>query len=189
MLTIKKHVWLMSLLIGMAATVLLTTPAQAQKSKAAIRIDQQVDAALKKLYKSSPAARRLQKNATAILVFPTIVKAGFGFGGATGYGSLRQKGKTTGYYDTFTASYGFQAGIQSFGYALFFMDNDSLSYLDKSGGFELGVGPSLVVLNKGTAKSLTTSTAQKGIYAITFSQAGIMGGAGIQGTKISKFYP
>lgn len=184
-----KYLWLTSLLLGMVAAVILATPAQAQKSKAAIRIDQQVDVALKKLYKSSPVARRLQKNATAILVFPTIVKAGFGFGGATGYGSLRQNGKTTGYYDTFTASYGFQAGLQSFGYALFFMDNDSLSYLDKSGGFELGVGPSLVILNEGAAKSVTTTTTQKGIYAITFSQAGLMGGAGIQGTKISRFYP
>lgn len=96
----------------MAAVLIFVTLAQAQISKVAIKIDQQVDAALKKLYKSSPAARRLQKNATAILVFPTVVKAGFGFGGATGYGSLRQNGKTTGYYDTFSASSGFQAGLQ-----------------------------------------------------------------------------
>jgi lipid-binding SYLF domain-containing protein len=69
------------------------------------------------------------------------------------------------------------------------MDDDSLSYLDKTGGFELGVGPSLVILDAGMAKSLTSTTVQKGIYAFTFDQKGIMGGAGIQGTKISKFHP
>jgi lipid-binding SYLF domain-containing protein len=189
MLTFKKHVWFTSLLLGMVAAVIVTTPAEAGKSKTAIRIDMEAKAALNKLYKSNPGARRLGAKATAILVFPTILKAGFMYGAATGYGALLQKGKTIGYYDTFSASYGFQAGIQGFGYALFFMGKDSLSYLDKSGGFELGVGPSLVVLDAGMAKKMSSTTVQKGVYAIIFDQKGIMGGAGIEGTKISKFHP
>jgi hypothetical protein len=69
------------------------------------------------------------------------------------------------------------------------MDNDSLRYLDNSAGFELGTGPSLVVLDTGFGKNLSTTTLQKGIYAFIFDQKGLMGGIGIQGTKITRFNP
>ncbi len=190
MITIKKHVWFTSLLLGMVAAVLLVTPAQAGKSKAATSIDKKANVALNKLLQSNKDARNLQKNATAILVFPRVVKAGFGFGAQVGDGALMDSNKKTiGYYNTFAASYGFQAGIQGFGYVLFFMDNDSLSYLDKSGGFELGVGPSLVVVNKGFGKNVTSTTLRKGIYAFIFDQKGAFGGAGLSGTKITKINP
>ncbi|MEE9222879.1 MAG: YSC84-related protein, partial [Nitrosomonadaceae bacterium] len=87
------------------------------------------------------------------------------------------------------ASYGFQAGLQGFGYVLFFMDTDSLSYLDKSAGWELGVGPSIVIVDKGFGKNLTSTTLQKGVYAFIFDQKGIMAGAGIQGTKVTRIHP
>jgi lipid-binding SYLF domain-containing protein len=122
-------------------------------------------------------------------VFPSILKAGFGFGAQAGNGALMMKGRTVAYYNSSAASYGFQAGIQGFGYALFFMDGNSLSYLRKSSGFELGVGPSLVVVDKGFGKVMSSTTLRKGIYAFVFDQKGIMGGAGIQGTKITKFNP
>jgi lipid-binding SYLF domain-containing protein len=190
MITVKKHVWLTSLLLGMVAAVMLATPAQAGKSKQAIRIENDSRASLNKLLASNKDARNLQKNATAILVFPRVVKAGFGFGAQIGNGALMDSNKKTiGYYRTFAASYGFQAGIKGFGYVLFFMDNDSLSYLDKSGGFELGVGPSLVVVEKGFGKAVTSTTLQKGIYAFIFDLKGAFGGAGLQGTKITKTNP
>ena len=69
------------------------------------------------------------------------------------------------------------------------MDDDSLSYLDKSGGFELGMGPSLVIVDAGFGKKMSSTTLQKGVYAFIFDQNGIMGGTGIEGTKISKFHP
>jgi len=122
-------------------------------------------------------------------VFLTILKAGFGFGAQIGNGALRQNGKTTGYYNTTAASYGFWAGIQEFGYALFFMDNASLSYLDKSDGFELGIGPSLVVVDKGFGKVVSSTTLQKGVYAFVLDQKGLMGGMGIQVTKVTRIHP
>ena len=190
MFTIKKHVWLTSLLLGIVVAVILASPAQARKSKDAIRIEKKVDVALNKLLRSNRDARKLFKQAVAILVFPDILKAGFGYGAQVGDGVLiDSNGKTAGFYNTFAASYGFQVGLQGFGYALFFMDNDSLSYLDKSKGFELGVGPSLVVVNAGFGKTVSTSTLRKGIYAFIFDQKGLMGGAGIQGTKITKINP
>ena len=74
-------------------------------------------------------------------------------------------------------------------YVLFFMDNDSLQYLNKSDGWELGTGPSLVVLDKGFGKNLSTTTLQKCVYAYIFDQKGLMGGVGIRGSKITKITP
>jgi lipid-binding SYLF domain-containing protein len=99
-----------------------------------------------------------------------MVKAGFLFGAQYGEGVLREKGKSVGYYNTVAGSYGLQVGVQSFGYVLFFMTASALNYLHKSEGFEIGVGPSIVVLDEGKAKTLTTTTGQSDIYAFIFDQ-------------------
>ena len=107
-------------------------------------------------------------------------------GAQYGEGALRRQGKTVGYYNSVAASYGWQAGVQSFGYVLFFMSDAALQYLDKSEGFEIGTGPSLVVLDQGAAKAFTTTTVQSDMYAVIFNQSGLMAGVGVQGSKISR---
>jgi lipid-binding SYLF domain-containing protein len=62
------------------------------------------------------------------------------------------------------ASYGLQAGAQKFGYALFLMNDKAVEYLDNSEGWEIGVGPSIVIVG----------------------QKGLMAGLGIQGSKLTK---
>jgi len=156
-------------------------------SKATINRD--AKATLDKLYKNNPGAKALGDKSVGVLVFPSIVKGGFIIAGQFGDGALRRNGKSVAYYRSLAASYGFQAGAQAFGYVLFFMDDDSLRYLDNSAGFELGTGPSLVVLDSGFGKNFSTTTLQKGIYAFIFNQKGLMGGVGIQGTKITKINP
>jgi lipid-binding SYLF domain-containing protein len=155
----------------------------------AAEIDRDVDAALQKLYRSSPVAVELSKVAKGVLVYPNVIKAGLIVGGQYGEGALRVDGKTVGYYNTVAASYGLQAGAQSFGYALFFMTDKGLDFLKSSDGWEIGVGPSVVVMDKGKAKSFTTTTAKDDIYAFFFSQEGLMAGLGLQGSKISKIKP
>lgn len=155
----------------------------------AVDIDSDVNAALSSLYSTSPEAKALSARAKGILVFPSVLKAGFIGGASYGKGALRIRGRTAGYYNTVSASYGLQAGIQKFGYALFFMDQDSLSYLNSSAGWEIGVGPSIVVVDAGVARSLTTTTAREGIYAFIFDQKGLMAGLGLQGSKITKISP
>jgi lipid-binding SYLF domain-containing protein len=91
-----------------------------------------------------------------------------------------------GYYNSLAGSYGLQAGVQTFGYALFFMNEAALAYLDKSDGWEIGVGPSIVVVDEGVGKSLTSTTITHDVYAFIFDQKGLMAGLGIQGSKISK---
>jgi lipid-binding SYLF domain-containing protein len=143
-------------------------------------------AALTKLYESEPVAKTIGEKAKAILVFPSIVKAGFIVGGQYGEGVLLEDGKVIAHYNSVAASYGLQAGVQSFGYALFLMSDKALQYLSKSDGWELGVGPSIVIVDKGKAKSLTTTTLKDDVYAFIFNQKGLMAGLGLQGSKITK---
>ena len=149
-------------------------------------INRGVDAALARLYATVPDAKALAQRAKGVLVFPDIVKAGFLFGAQYGDGALRRRGKTVGYYNTVAGSYGLQAGVQKFGYALFFMSDSALAYLDKSDGFEIGVGPSIVIVDAGKAVTHTTTTVQSDIYAFIFDQRGLMAGLGLQGSKISR---
>jgi lipid-binding SYLF domain-containing protein len=109
-----------------------------------------------------------------------VVGAQYGMGGA-----LFKNGRTAGYYNVLAGSYGLQANLQSFSYALFFMDNASLNYLNRSEGWEIGIGPSIVVVDKGMARTLTTTTAQSGVYAFIFDQKGLMAGLGLQGSKLA----
>lgn len=155
-------------------------------AETAAELDRDVDTAYAKLLAGSPAAKELAKVAKGALVFPNIVKGGLIIGGQYGKGALRVHGKTTGYYNTAAASFGLQAGAQSFGYVMFFMTNDALKYLDKSDGWEVGVGPTLVVVDEGVARSLSTSTAKDDIYVFFFDQKGLMAGLGVQGSKITK---
>jgi lipid-binding SYLF domain-containing protein len=164
----------------------VTISAKPAVAASAAEINRDVDAALASMYASVPETRQLASQAKAMLVFPNIVKAGFLLGAQYGEGALRQRGKTVGYYNSAAASYGLQAGAQRFGYALFFMSDSAVKYLSDSGGFELGVGPSIVVLDTGTARALTSSTIQNDIYAVFFDQRGLMAGLGLQGSKISR---
>ncbi|MGD0231485.1 MAG: lipid-binding SYLF domain-containing protein [Syntrophorhabdales bacterium] len=149
-------------------------------------IDADANAALVKLYEDSPVAKALADKAVGILVFPNIVKAGFIVGAHYGEGALLQQGKTVGYYNSVAGSYGLQAGIQTFGYVLFLMTSRAVEYLERSSGWEIGVGPSIVIVDKGVAKTLTTTTAKSDVYAFIFDQKGLMAGLGLQGSKITK---
>jgi lipid-binding SYLF domain-containing protein len=149
-------------------------------------IDRDVRKALENLYAKSPSAKAMGEKAIGILVFPGIVKGGFIVGGQYGEGALIKDEKAVAHYNTVAASYGLQAGLQKFGYALFFMTDSALKWIDKSDGWEIGVGPSIVVVDVGAAASMTSTTAQADIYAFFFDQKGLMGGIGLQGTKITK---
>lgn len=181
----------LTMLLSMVLLVVVFILASPQMSQAATadEINRDVDSGLMNLYRTTPAAKKMAKIAKGILVFPRVIKGGLIVGGQYGEGALRVGGVTTGYFNTVAASWGLQAGAQSFGYALFFLDDAGLRYLQKSEGWEIGVGPSVVVVDQGVARSLTTTTAKSGIYAFIFQQKGLMAGIGIQGSKISRITP
>ena len=142
--------------------------------------------ALQQLVAQNPAAAKAKSKAVAVLVFPDVVKAGFIFGAQGGKGVLFTNGRPDGRYQTVAASYGLQAGVQKFGYALFLMNQRALNWIHDTRGWEIGTGPSVVIVDKGMARSFTTDTMHSGIYAFTFDQRGLMAGLGLQGSKITR---
>ena len=170
-----------------AAAVAATLVSFSNLSLAATAEDLNKDAAqaLQTLYKTNPFAESVSKKARAVLVFPKIVKAGLVFGGAYGEGVLLKGGQHVGYFNSVAASWGWQAGAESYSYAVFLMNDKAVTYLDKSKGWEFGVGPTVVVVNEGVAKNLSTSTMKDDAYAFIFDQTGLMASLSIEGTKIS----
>ncbi|MGF1593954.1 MAG: YSC84-related protein [Kiloniellaceae bacterium] len=165
---------------------LSAAPAQAEK---AATIEQNSREALALLKQNSEGARRLADDARAILVFPKIVKGGLIIGGQYGEGALFNGEDLNGYYSTAAASFGLQAGLQTFGYAVFFLDDGAVQYLDSSDGWEIGTAPNVVVVESGAGASLTTTSAKENIYVFFFDQKGLMAGVTIEGTKITKINP
>ncbi len=160
-----------------------TRPAMAESAQG---LEEDSKAALNSLLSNSAIARALNAKAVAVLVFPSIIKAGFIVGAAYGEGVLYKGGRVAGFYNSVAGSYGLQAGAQKYGYALFLMTHKAVNYLNKSEGWELGTGPSLVVVDEGFASSFSTTTLQKDVYAFIFDQKGLMAGIGLQGSKITK---
>ena len=142
--------------------------------------------ARQQLVAQNPAAAKANSKALAVLVFPNVVKAGFVFGAEGGKGILFMHGQPSGRYRTVAASYGLQAGVQKYGYALFFMNQKAVDWIDTTRGWEIGTGPSVVIVDKGMARSFATSTMHSGIHAFTFDQQGLMAGLGLQGSKIMR---
>jgi lipid-binding SYLF domain-containing protein len=163
--------------------------AQEKGKTAAAELTSESQAALQALYAKVPVAKQLGATAQAILVFPEVKKAGLGIGGQYGEGTLLEKGKATAYYKTTGASVGLQVGAQKYGYAMFFMNAKALDEFKKASGFEVGVGPSVVLVDEGMAKNTTTTTMKDDIYAFVFGQKGLMAGLGIQGNKITAITP
>jgi lipid-binding SYLF domain-containing protein len=178
-----------ALVLATVTTIALN--ARVALAASASEIDSKANVALQTLYANTPGAKALVMQAKGVLVFPNIVKGGFIVAGQYGDGALRRQGerKTAAYYRSIAASYGLQAGVQSFGYALLFMDDESLAHLEQSRGWEIGTGPSVVILDKGFGKSMSTTTMRKGVYAFIFSQKGLMAGLGLQGSKITPITP
>jgi lipid-binding SYLF domain-containing protein len=149
-------------------------------------LDKDSNQALQSLYRTHPLAEQLSHRAKAVLIFPNIVKAGFIFGGAYGEGELQSGSSVDGYYNSLTGSWGLQAGAQSYGYVVFLMTNKAVRYVHGSHGWEIGVGPTVVIVDEGAAKNLSTSTMKSDAYAFIFDQQGLMAGISLEGTKISR---
>jgi lipid-binding SYLF domain-containing protein len=144
---------------------------------------------LAQLYEKSTKAIYFKERAKAILIFPRIYKAGFMVGAQTGDGVLFEHGRPTRYYNISAASFGLQAGGQAFSYALFFMKESALAFLEKSDGWAIGSGPSIVVIDKGAASSSTSTTLTQDVVAFPFGQSGLMAGLGLEGSKITAIHP
>lgn len=172
-----------------AAGLALAAMPRAAAAKTRAEINRGADDALARLFRADPDARALAGRAVGVLIFPEVVKAGLMIGGEYGEGVLREGRNTVGYYRLTTASYGLQAGAQRYSYVMMLMTPEARRYIDRSDGWEVGTGPSVVLMDKGMAKRMTSTTVTQDVLAFVFGQSGIMGGIGLQGSKISRFQP
>jgi lipid-binding SYLF domain-containing protein len=169
-----------------AGLILVATALFAVRAASADDLTSESRHALQQLVAQNPAAAKANSKALAVLVFPNVVKAGFVLGAQGGNGVLFVHGQPHGRYRTVAASYGLQAGVQKYGYALFFMDQKSVDWINSTRGWEIGTGPSVVIVDKGMARSFSSTTLHSGIYAFAFDQKGLMAGLGLQGSKIKR---
>ena len=183
----KLNAFLVAAGLALAAAIPMTavTIDHAAAASTAEDLNRDAEQALQTLYRTNPVAASIGKQAKAVLVFPNIVKAALVFGGAYGEGVLMRGGRPVDYFNSFSGSWGLQAGVQSYGYALFLMNDKAIDYLNKTQGWEIGVGPTVVVVNEGVAKNLSSTTLKDDSYAFIFDQKGLMAGVSIEGTKIS----
>ncbi len=172
----------------LTACVLATFVVLPGQANAGTPEDLNVDSkqALAILVKANPIAAVMSKKAKATLIFPNVVKAGLIFGGAYGEGVLLKGAQFDGYFNSVTVSFGWQAGAQSYGYVVFLMSEKAIQYVRDTHGLEIGVGPTVVMVDEGSAKNLTSSTLKHDAYAFIFDQQGLMASLSIEGTKISR---
>ena len=169
--------------LGLVLAAAAPPPAQAASMA---QIDAEVDAALIRFFEEVPAAKDLAKQAKGILIFPGVVKAGFGVGGQYGEGALRVGGKSVGYYNTMAASIGLQIGVQSRAEVLMFMTQEALDRFQSSDGWEVGVDGSVAVAKVGVAGQIDTNTVREPVIGFVFGEQGLMANLNLEGAKITK---
>lgn len=149
-------------------------------------IDADVKASIAEFYEKSQAGKALSEKASGMLVFPKVIKAGFGVGGEYGEGALLVKGKTVEYYSTAGASIGLQFGAQQKSQVILFMNDDVLKKFRNSDGWEAGVDGSVAVAELGAGGELSSNTAQEPIIGFIFSNKGLMYNLTFEGSKMTK---
>ncbi len=168
------------LIVSLANTVLASS---------AREIDTSVDVAIERWEKKVVGTDALVKKSKGILVFPSVFKAGFVFGGEYGEGALRIKGKTVDYYNTIAASFGFQLGAQVKTIILVFMEQGALDKFRDSEGWEAGVDGSVAIITVGAGDTIDTSNIQDPILGFVFGQKGLMYNLTLEGSKFTKIHP
>jgi lipid-binding SYLF domain-containing protein len=174
-----------------AAVVSLTMAAVGPSSRAdtAYAIASGSNQALQQLYRTSPVAALLARRAKAILVFPRIVKASLVVGGAGGEGELMRGRSIDGYYKLETQSFGIQVGAESYEYVVFLMTPSAVQNLERGSGWQLGHGPTLMLVGRDAPRNLATAPLRYDSYGFAFNQRGLIAGVGAEGTRISRATP
>jgi lipid-binding SYLF domain-containing protein len=180
-----------ALVLGsLALTGCTTTPDKpaTASSDASTRqsINASVDATLSRLYSTVPGSRELVAKSRGVLVFPSVLQAGFIVGAQSGNGALRVGGGTVGYYNTSSVSVGLQAGAQSKAVIFLFMTQDALDKFRGSDGWSAGGDASVALVKMGANGAIDTTTATAPVEAIVLTNAGLMGDLSVNGTKVTR---
>lgn len=171
---------------SMIALLAMVAAPQVSEAGSATEINAAANATLQSFVNQNSSARELGHKAAGVLVFPSIVKAGLGFGGEYGEGVLIVKGNGAGYYNIVSASFGFQLGVQSRSLIIMFMTEEALAGFQKTSGWKVGVDGSIVVVTVGTGGSIDTNTLTSPIIAFVIDPQGLMYNLSLEGSKISR---
>src|SRR5690242_14198243 len=169
--------------LAVMAMLLLAPRCQAASGP---EIDASVRATLGQFFREIYSSRELANQAVAILVFPTVVKAGFGIGGEYGEGALHIRGKTAGYFNIISGSIGFQFGAQARSVILMFMTEQALAGFQRTEGWKVGVDGSVAIIAVGAGGAIDTNSIRSPIIGFIFDQKGLMYNLTLEGSKISQ---
>ncbi len=172
----------------LAALLMLAWPG-ARSQAAGPETSQAVNATLNQFFNEVPYSRDLANKALAVLVFPTVVKAGFGIGGEYGEGELQIRGRHAGYYNIASASVGFQLGAQARSVIIMFMTPGALDQFQNTAGFKVGVDGSIAIITIGAGGAIDTNSVTKPVIGFIFDQKGLMYNLTLEGSKISRIGP
>ncbi len=177
------------LILGLAAMALLALCWPLARAHAGPGgIDASARATLDRFFYEVPSSREMANKAFGILVFPTVVKAGFGFGGEYGEGALFIRGRTAGYYNDVSGSFGFQLGAQARSIVIMFMTQEALDKFARRDGWKVGVDGSVTVVAVGAGGSIDTNTVHSPVVGFIFDQKGLMYNLTLEGSKITRIY-
>ena len=149
-------------------------------------IDAGVDSTLGRLYNAANGSRELVGKARGVLVFPSVIDAGFGVGGQYGEGALRIDGKNVAYYNITSASVGLTLGLAKHREVILFMTQEVLDKFTTSHGWTIGADTGVAVLSKGAGGEYDTKTLQRPILGIVFGEKGLIGDISLEGSKVTK---
>ncbi len=170
-------------LLGLVAGVCSASQAHAASGP---EIDFEVRATLDRFFREVWSSHELANKALAILVFPTVVKAGFGIGGEYGEGALLVRGRNAGYYNIISGSIGFQFGAQARSVIIMFMTEAALAGFQRSDGWKIGVDGSVAIITIGAGGAIDTNTVRSPIVGFIFDQKGLMYNLTLEGSKITR---
>jgi lipid-binding SYLF domain-containing protein len=174
---------------AVAAFCLAFAATPGAKAGSAYDIDVDVDATLDRFFYNIRGARELAHKAVGILVFPSVVKAGFGLGGEYGEGALRIRGKTVDYYNTVAASVGFQLGIQERSVIIMFMTPEALDQFRHTAGWKIGADASVAIITVGIGGSIDTNKISSPVVGFILDPKGLMYNLTLEGTKVTRINP
>jgi lipid-binding SYLF domain-containing protein len=173
---------------AMAAVALLAAFCLAPPARAASgpEIEANVRATLEDFFREVWSGRELANKAVAILVFPTVIKAGFGIGGEYGEGALHIRGRNAGFYNIISGSIGFQFGAQARSVIVMFMTDAALASFQRTNGWKVGVDGSIAIIAVGAGGQIDTNSVRSPVIGFIFDQKGLMYNLTLEGSKISR---
>jgi len=182
----KRILSVLAVFLVLASGCTTTGPSSGDPDTRRRSIDAGVDNALAQLFMQVEGSEQLVGRARGVLVFPSVMEAGFIVGASRGQGALRIGGKTVSYHATTSGSFGLQAGAQSTAVFLLFMTDDALGRFQNSSGWTVGADASVTLISVGATAQVTTATAQQPVIGYVLSNRGLMAGITLDGTRITR---